>query len=603
MYREKRLLLGLVSSSLVTAFTEGLGITMLVPLLAAINSSADAFKSVPIFGRVTDAFSGVALVPRLEIIAVALCLLSICRGAMSYFTVVCAELLALRIDIKLRRRGINKVLFLNFEDVQSVGTPMLLNYVMGYSGHVAQMGHMLSLMLTNVVMLLLYTAVCLLVSVPLTVLAGIMLFAAVQFVKLPLADRVRQSSLVREAAYVALYHHVLGAIRGLKLLRLFKGEAEKEARIGEELTGFVHAEQSGLYLRALVDPMFQVAVAIIVSVLLFSSTLVFGEKVVDEIPGIILFLFVLSRMASPVQTINRARISIAFHMHGAGLLFDFLDPKNSVPEPDGVLPLAKLQRRLAFENVTFGYRNSTAPVINDVSFEIPIGGMTALVGPSGAGKTTLIGLLAGMFRPQSGAVAVDDKRLADLKMADWRSRVAFVMQDTVVLDDTVSANLRIGRRDATKEQLEEAARRAHAHDFITALPAGYETLIGERGIQLSGGQAQRLALARALLVDPDLLVLDEATSNLDAETESIIKQMLASFIGKRTIFVVAHRLATVMRADNIIVLDKGAVVEVGKHAELMRRGGLYHRMVNLQMFVDDESAPKEHALSVETLAS
>jgi len=563
MYQEKRLLLGLVSSSLVTAFTEGLGITMLVPLLAAINSSADAFKSVPIFGRVTNAFSSVALVPRLEIIAVALCGLSICRGAMSYLTVVCAELLALRVDIKLRRRGTNKVLFLNFEDVQSVGTPMLINYVMGYSGNVAQMSYMLALMLTNIVMLLLYAAVCLLVSVPLTVLAGIMLFAAVQFVKLPLSDRVRQSSVVRDAAHVALYHHILGAIRGLKLLRLFKGEAEKERRIGEELTGFVHAEQSGLYLRALVDPMFQVAVAIIVSGLLFSSTLVFGDKVVDEIPGIILFLFVLSRMAAPVQTINRARISIAFHTHGAGLLFDFLDPKNSVPEPDGVLPIARLQRRLAFENVTFGYRNSTEPVINDVSFEIPIGGMTALVGPSGAGKTTLIGLLAGMFRPQSGGVVVDDKRLSDLKMADWRSRVAFVMQDTIILDDTISANLGIGRKDATREQLEEAARRAHAHDFITALPAGYETLVGERGIQLSGGQAQRLALARALLVDPDLLVLDEATSNLDAETEAIIKQMLALFIGKRTIFVVAHRLATVMRADNIIVLDRGSVVEVG----------------------------------------
>jgi ATP-binding cassette, subfamily B, bacterial len=197
---------------------------------------------------------------------------------------------------------------------------------------------------------------------------------------------------------------------------------------------------------------------------------------------------------------------------------------------------------------------------------------------------------------------VDGRPLSNLRMADWRSRVAFVMQDTAVLDGTVSENLCIGRRSAKLEQIEEAAKRARAHEFITALPSGYETVLGEKGVQLSGGQAQRIALARALLIEPDLLVLDEATSNLDAETEAAIKQMLASLVGRRTVFVVAHRLTTVMRADKIIVLDKGRVVEIGRHAELMKRGGLYHRMVNLQMFVEEEADVERDARPINRLA-
>jgi len=591
MFEENWLFAGLVVSTVVTAITEGVGIAMLVPLLAAINSNSTAFSSVPILGKIAALFSEIPLAPRLEIIAVALAVLSIGRGFMSYLTVVCAELMSLRIDLKLRRKGVNRALLLNFEDAQAIGTPTMLNYVMGFSGHAGQMAYMLALLLTNCVMLCLYAALCFIVSWPLTLVAGAMLFGAVQFVKLPLVHRVRHSSEIRDAKTVWLWHHMLTGVRGLKLLRVFRGEGEQERKINAAIDDFAHAETKGLYLRSLVDPMFQVAVAIIVSTLLFSSTIMLGDKVVDKIPGIILFLFVMSRMASPVQTINRARINIASHINGAKLMFDFLRAENSPREPDGHLPIAKIGRRLAFEGVRFGYRNSDSPVIKDVSFEIPLGGITALVGPSGAGKTTLIGLLAGLYRPQSGRIVVDDKSLADIKMHDWRSRVAFVMQDTIILDDTVWRNLRIGREDASAEQLEAAAKQAHALDFIKALPNGFDTLLGEKGIQLSGGQSQRLALARALLADPDLLVLDEATSNLDAETEAIIKRMLASFVGNRTIFVVAHRLATVMRAERIIVLEDGKVAEIGNHAELMKANGLYNRLVNLQTFVDDEAPP------------
>lgn len=594
MFQERLLFAGLVVSSLVTALTEGLGITMLVPLLGAISSSTTAFNSVPILGRIAGAFSGIPVVARLEIIAVALCVLSISRGLMGYLTVVCAELLCLRVDHKLRRRAVKKVLFLNFEDAQNIGTPVLINYIMAYSGYVAQMSYMLALIIINFAMLLLYIALCILVSWPLTIMAGVMLFIAVQLVKVPLAHRVKRNSESRDTASVMLWQQILAGIGGLKLLRLFGAEVEQEKRIDAALAGYVRADQSVLYLRSLVDPAFQIMVAIIVSTLLFSGTLMYGDGVVDKIPGIVLFLFVLSRMAGPAQTINKARISIVSYINGAQLLFDFLSPNKNPKEPDGSTSISKVEGKLAFKNVTFGYRNSKEPVIDNVSFEIPVGGMTALVGPSGAGKTTLIGLLAGLYRPQTGQILVDDKSLADLKMADWRSRVAFVMQDTTILDDTVSRNLRIGRANATLAQLEDAAERAHAHEFISVLPNGYETLLGERGLQLSGGQAQRIALARALLADPDLLVLDEATSNLDAETEAIIKLMLASFVGKRTIFVAAHRLATVMRADNIIVLEKGRVIEVGKHSELMAAGGLYHRMVNLQMFTDEDQGNSKH---------
>jgi ATP-binding cassette subfamily B protein/subfamily B ATP-binding cassette protein MsbA len=228
-------------------------------------------------------------------------------------------------------------------------------------------------------------------------------------------------------------------------------------------------------------------------------------------------------------------------------------------------------------------------VITDFDLTVAGGAMVALVGPSGAGKTTMTDLIARFYDPTQGCIRINGVDLRDLKLASYRQLLAVVQQDTFLFDGSVQQNIAYGRRGASREQVIDAARRANAHAFIVDLPQGYDTLIGERGVKLSGGQRQRISIARAVLADPQILILDEATSNLDTESEQLIQAALADLYENRTTFVIAHRLSTVTHADIIVVMDGGRIVEQGRHEELMTLGGLYRAMVERQRTFTEET--------------
>jgi ATP-binding cassette subfamily B protein len=304
-----------------------------------------------------------------------------------------------------------------------------------------------------------------------------------------------------------------------------------------------------------------------------------GEATVGEIVSFMGFATLLiSRLEGAVGFVSR----LVFQMPSLEEFFAVLDARSSVPEKPGALALARADGAVRFENVAFAYPGGPA-ILKDVDLDAPPGRTIALVGQTGAGKSTAMALLQRMWDPSEGRITLDGHDLRDLTLDSLRRNIGVVFQESLLFNRTIRANLLIGRPDATEEDLERCCRMAEAHDFITAKPQGYDTLVGERGTQLSGGQRQRLAIARALLKDPPVLILDEATSALDAATEARVQRALRALMSGRTTFVIAHRLSTVRDAEEILVFENGRVVERGSFAELVAQDGRFAELVRTQL--------------------
>ncbi|MGA2583797.1 MAG: ABC transporter ATP-binding protein [Tepidisphaeraceae bacterium] len=275
-------------------------------------------------------------------------------------------------------------------------------------------------------------------------------------------------------------------------------------------------------------------------------------------------------------------------------LHEILAAKTTVPEKSNCTPLPGGKGMVTFENVSFGYLKDK-PVIRDVSFSVPGGSVVAIVGPTGAGKTTLVNLTARFYDPQSGRIILDGCDLRDLSLTSLRTQVAFVFQETYLFSDTVSGNIAYGRPGISEGAIEAAARLAQAHEFIENLPKGYATVLGERGASLSGGQRQRLAIARAIVTDPRVLILDDATASVDPETEDLIRRGMRLIMHGRTTFIIAHRISTVKQADIVMVLEHGRITQMGTHDQLMEMDGHYRDIADAQLHGDEDDAARERS--------
>jgi len=298
------------------------------------------------------------------------------------------------------------------------------------------------------------------------------------------------------------------------------------------------------------------------------------------------FLGLSLKLYAPVKNVAKFPAMAQPGLVAAERVFEFLDAKAEITDRPGAGAIESFEREIIFDDVSFAYRDGD-PVLQNVSFRVPRGSVIALVGSSGAGKSTVVDLLSRFYDVSDGRISVDGVDVRDVSIADLRSLMGIVSQETVLFHDSVRANIAYGRPDATPDQVEAAARAANAHDFIERMPNGYDTVVGERGVELSGGQRQRIAIARAILRDPPILIFDEATSALDTESERLIQDAIERLLEGRTVFVVAHRLSTVQRADQILVLEEGRVVEQGDHQTLLAQAGRYKRLHDLQF----ETAP------------
>jgi ATP-binding cassette, subfamily B, bacterial MsbA len=304
------------------------------------------------------------------------------------------------------------------------------------------------------------------------------------------------------------------------------------------------------------------------------------------------FLFFLFRSYDPMRKISRQHNEISKAFAAAKDVWSILDEDEVLPERSDALPIKPLANAIELRNVSFNYENDPRKkILDDVSLAIPKGSMVALVGESGGGKSSLIRLIQRLYDVTSGSIIWDGVDIRDFRIHDFKKMIALVTQETVLFNDTIRYNISYGRPDATDEDLAHAARVAYAADFIDELPQKFDTIVGERGIFLSGGQRQRIAIARAVLVDAPVLILDEATSALDAESELLVQKALANLMQNKTSIVIAHRLSTVRKADKIVVMEKGRIVETGTHKELLEKSGKYKRLYELQFAEEEYQVP------------
>jgi subfamily B ATP-binding cassette protein MsbA len=296
------------------------------------------------------------------------------------------------------------------------------------------------------------------------------------------------------------------------------------------------------------------------------------------------FLAAMLMMYAPAKKLSRVNANLQQAIAAADRIFELMDTHTEVPELPAAHPLPPFASAIEFRDVTFAYEDAhPRPILRNISFRVPAGQMVAIVGRSGAGKTTLVNLIPRFFDVSGGAIFIDGRDIREVTLKSLRAQVGIVTQETVLFDDTITNNIAYGAVQADADQIEAVSRAAHAHEFIAALPDRYQTRIGERGQKLSGGQRQRLAIARALLKNAPILILDEATSALDTEAELLVQDALATLMLNRTSFVIAHRLSTILRADAIIVLERGRIVEFGRHDELLGREGVYAGLYKMQL--------------------
>ncbi len=373
------------------------------------------------------------------------------------------------------------------------------------------------------------------------------------------------------------------AFGGIRVVRSF-------ARQRTETTRFIKADQFRARQEAhvwwwsrAVDIAWELLIPLASAALLIYG----GMQVLDgrlTIGDLFLFLTYLMMLLEPVAVLAQSATGFQTSLAGLDRVLDMLNEPTEMPSRPGAITLDRnaVAGRITFNNVRFAYPGSDASVLEDITIDVKPGEMIALVGPSGAGKTTFCNLVARFYDPTEGTVSLDGRDLRDITADSFRSLLGIVEQDIFLFDGTIAENIGYGDRSARRSQIIEYAQLAHADEFIRAFPDGYDTVIGERGVKLSGGQRQRLAIARALLADPKILILDEATSNLDTENERLIQESLRTLMAGRTSFVIAHRLSTIAHADRIVVLEGGRIVETGTHAELMQRSGRYQQMVLVQ---------------------
>lgn len=565
------------------ALFNGVSTTLIVPVvLSLLNQTVDLKEAPPIIKFLLMPFTEVPADYRLTVMASSIVLAISFKNLAGYSSTLLAASLTRNLTADLREAGLKLLLDVDLDFYSKMKVGDLINRLGAEVGRTANAISTTIQVIITAITVFVFIALLVAISWELTLVSSLLL-SFVALVNQFAITRSKYFGKLLSEASKAYSVRVLETLSGIRLVKATSNEEREYEQIKQLIRDREKADFQSEANYAAISPLTEVSSIIALLLIVFLGRTFFADQVQSISTVLLTYLLVLFRLLPQISQLNSARSHLANTSASVEVVNDFLRRDNKHFMVNGRLPYSGLKEAIHFKDISFSYPDHAEVVLSDINLYLPRGTTLALVGGTGAGKTTLADLLPRFYDPTRGSILIDGRDLREFDLKTLRQSMGIVSQHTFLFNDTVRNNIAYARPDATEEEIMEAANRANAYEFIVDLPEGFNTVIGDRGDRLSGGERQRIAIARALLQNPEILILDEATSALDTVSERLVQLALEELSRNRTTLVIAHRLSTVQKAHQIAVLKKGRVVELGSHEELLRKkGGDYARLYSMQ---------------------
>ena len=564
------------------ALFNGVGTTLIVPvILRIVGQKIELGNAPPIIKAIFSPFESFPEEYRLGLMAGIILLTIILKNLANYASALTSSSLTRRITTDIREAGIKLLLEIDIDYYSKMKVGELINRLGGETSRAANAVRLFVRLVTLAITILVFTGILISISWQLTIAATLLLSLVIivnQYAIVRSKKFGKQLSEISKGYSVAM----LETLNGIRLVKSTGNENKEIKRIIKLIKKREQADFKSQANSEAIAPISEVMGITALLGIVLLSRVIFRTQIATASVQLLTFLYVLLRVLPLMSQLNTLRSNLANITPSISIITEFLDTTDKPFMGNGDISFSKLEKGIHFNSISFNYPGHDKLILKDVDLYLPRGTTLALVGGSGAGKSTLADLLPRFYDPNSGKIILDDTDLREFNLQSLRKSMGIVSQDTFLFNDSVRNNIAYGEFQVSDEEVISAAKRANAYEFITKLPQGFDTVIGDRGVMLSGGQRQRLAIARALVQNPEILILDEATSALDTVSERLVQEAIDDLSRDRTTLVIAHRLSTVQKADQIAVLDQGRVVEVGNHNELLQKNGYYKRLYLMQ---------------------